>query len=267
MFLPSSISKGSKLGKKDSYLEVGTEQWLTQTGGRLTVLQALWLSAQGLAQTIRARAPWHRGPSDLEASNQFTRVAAARKELGKVLPSLQNRALDRQGQDVLNHSCRTFLLGAALITEQVFHRLDLTVTAVAALSHDDGLLHPSTQGNCFTADSVIETSFMMANLGLTESSALGARAAVISHFQPKLPDNSGAEAQLVALGASADVMGIGLRKIHPQLVREIWQEWPDVGFLTHMKKLLKGEISRAPRTRAGILALSGMPYLLRKTKA
>jgi hypothetical protein len=157
-------------------------------------------------------------------------------------------------------------LGAALTSEEAFRRLDHTVTAVAALSHDDGLLHPSTPGNCFTADSAIETSYMMADLGLPDSSAACARAAVISHFQPKLPANSSAEAQLLALGASADVMGIGLGKIHPQLVREIWQEWPDLGFLAQMKKLLKGEIRRAPRTRAGILALSGMPYLLRKSK-
>lgn len=255
------------MANRGSKLEVGTEKWLKQTGGRLTVLQALRLSAQGLAQTIQGRASWPSGPSDLEASNQFARVAASRKELDKVLSSVQIRALDRQGQDVLNHSCRTFLLGAALITEEVFHRLDLTVAAVAALSHDDGLLHPSTPGACFTADSTIETSQMMASLGLPEASAEGARAAVISHFQPRLPANPGAEAKLLALGASADVMGIGLRKIHPQLIREIWQEWPDLGFLAHMKKLLKGEITRAPRTRAGILALSGMPYLLRKTKA
>jgi hypothetical protein len=151
--------------------------------------------------------------------------------------------------------------------DEAFHRLDHTAAAVAALAHDDGLLHPSTLGNCFTADSAIEAGNMIARLGLPESSNVQSRAAVISHFQPKLPMNSGGEAQLVARGASADVMGIGLRKIHPQLIREIWQEWPDLGFLSQIKKLLKGEINRAPRTRAGILALSGMPYLLRKSKA
>ena len=255
------------MGTRSSHLPVGTEQWLRATGGRLTLFQALGISAQGFAQTIRARATGRSRLSVSEASNQFARVSAARKVLSLVLSSLQNHVLDRQGQEVLNHACRTYLLGAALMPDEAFHRLDHTAAAVAALAHDDGLLHPSTPGNCFTADSAIEASNMIASLGLPDSSNVQSRAAVISHFQPKLPMNSGAEAQLVALGASADVMGIGLSKIHAQLIREIWQEWPDLGFLSQIKKLLKGEINRAPRTRAGILALSGMPYLLRMSKA
>ena len=255
------------MGTSGSHLTVGTEQWLRVTGGRLTLFQALGISAQGFAQTISSRVSGRSRLSDAEASNQFARVSAARKELSLVLSSLQKHVLDRQGQGVLNHACRTYLLGAALVPDEIFNRLDHTAAAVAALAHDDGLLHPSTPGNCFTADSAIEANNMIASLGLPESSSVQARAAVISHFQPKLPVNSGAEAQLVALGASADVMGIGLRRIYPQLLREIWQEWPDLSFLSEIKKLFKGEVSRAPRTRAGILALSGMPYLLRKSGA
>ena len=258
--------KGSTLGIRGSHLIVGTEQWLRATGGRLTLFQALGISAQGFAQTLSSRVSGRSRLSDAEASNQFARVSAAKKELSLVLSSLQNHVLDRQGQAVLNHACRTYLLGAALVPDEVFNRLDHTAAAVAALAHDDGLLHPSTSGNCFTADSAIEANNMIASLGLPESSSEQTRAAVISHFQPKLPVNSGAEAQLIALGASADVMGIGLRKIHPQIIHEIWQEWPDLSFLYDIKKLFKREITRAPRTRAGILALSGMPYLLRNSR-
>lgn len=254
------------MGARDSDLAVGSEKWLRATGGRLTFFQALGISAQGFAQIISARVTGRSRLSDEETSNQIARVSAARKVLSLVLPSLQNQVLDRQGQEVMNHACRSYLLGAALMADEAFHRLDHTAAAVAALAHDDGLLHPSTTGNCFTADSAIEASNMIASLGLPESASVQARAAVIAHFQPKLPVNSGAEAQLVALGASADVMGIGLRRIHHQLIREIWQAYPDLGFLSQIKKLLKGEINRAPRTRAGILALSGMPYLLRKAR-
>lgn len=255
------------MGHRGSHLAVGTEEWLRVTGGRLTLLQAVGISTQGFTQIIRARVPGRIRLSDAEASNQIARVSASRKVLSLVLSSLQTHVLDRQGQGLLNHACRTYLLGAALMPDKEFQKLDHTAAAVAALAHDDGLLHPSTPGSCFTADSAIEASNMISGLGLSDSSSVQARAAVISHFQPKLPMNSGAEAQLVALGASADVMGIGLKEIQPQLVREIWQEWPDLGFLSEVKRLLKGEISRAPRTRAGVLALSGMPYLLRKSRA
>jgi hypothetical protein len=97
----------------------------------------------------------------------------------------------------------------------------------------------------------------------SQSSADVARAAVISHFQPRLPAQAGPDAQLVARGASADVMGFGLKKVNTGLMNEIWQEWPDVNFLARVKELLKGERTRAPRTRPGVLARSGMPYLLR----
>jgi hypothetical protein len=68
------------------------------------------------------------------------------------------------------------------------------------------------------------------------------------------------------LGASADVMSFGLKKVDTGLTREIWQEWPDVNFLARVKELLKGERTRAPRTRPGVLARSGMPYLLRSSR-
>jgi hypothetical protein len=71
---------------------------------------------------------------------------------------------------------------------------------------------------------------------------------------------------MIALGASADVMGIGLKKIDPELLRDIWVEWPDLGFIQEVRVLLKGERTRAPRTRPGVLAISGMPYLLRSSK-
>ncbi len=73
-------------------------------------------------------------------------------------------------------------------------------------------------------------------------------------------------AEMIALGASADVMGIGLKKIDSALQLEIWDEWPDLGFISEVRVLLKGERTRAPRTRPGVLALSGMPYLLRSSR-
>jgi hypothetical protein len=153
-----------------------------------------------------------------------------------------------------------------LVPDEAFSRLNHTVAAVAALAHDDGLIHPSKLGDCFTGDSATEAKIMLNQLGASNASVELARAAVISHFQPNLPNNSGVEAEMIALGASADVMGIGLKKIDSALQREIWDEWPDLGFISQVRVLLKGERSRAPRTRPGVLALSGMPYLLRSSR-
>jgi hypothetical protein len=245
--------------------EIGTIDWLRQTGGRLTIPQALVLSAQGLAQAGGDRFR-RRRPSPTESVAQSSRVSTARKELADVLASQRERVIERQGQPLLNHACRTFALGAALLTDDQFRRVDFTAAAVAALAHDDGLVHPSTPGNCFTADSAVEASRMMASVGASGDATDVARAAVVSHFQPKLPHGAGVDAQLVALGASADVMGFGLARIDSGILTDVWSEWPDLDFLSDVRRLLRGERTRAPRTRPGVLSFSGMPSLLRSAR-
>ena len=254
------------MSKTNQSFEVGTEPWLVETGGRLNLAQALILATQGFGQTLSDMFSARNAISVEDAKRQAARVTAAREELSKVLETQRDRVLDRQGEAVLNHTARTYLFGAALISDEIFSRLDHTVAAVAALSHDDGLIHPSKPGECFTGDSALEAQVMLKSLRVSSSSAKLARAAVISHFQPNLPAQSGAEAQMIALGASADVMGIGLKKIDSDLLSEIWNEWPDLGFIPEVRVLLKGERTRAPRTRPGVLAISGMPYLLRKSR-
>jgi hypothetical protein len=253
------------MGEQTRSFEIGTEEWLTQTGGRLSIGQALVLSGQGLAQAGRDRFS-RRRPTAAESSRQRARVDIARDELAAVLKTQRARVIERQGQALLNHACRTYLLGAALVSDELFSRANQTATAVAALAHDDGLVHPSTGGNCFTADSATEAHAMLSHVGAASADVQVARSAVISHFQPKLPEQSGADAQIVALGASADVMGFGLGRVGAELLQEMWDEWPELGFLADVKLLLKRERTRAPLTRPGVLAISGMPYLLRPAR-
>lgn len=248
--------------EKRNAFEIGTEEWLTDTGGRLTIAQAVVMSAQGLTQAVSARFNARR-PTPSEAAGQSARIAMARNKLESMLTTQRARVIERQGQPVLNHACRTYVLGAALVSDDIFERVDHTAAAVAALTHDDGLIHPSTPGNCFTSDSAVEADIMMTQLGQPKDAADVSRAAVIAHFQPRLPSNAGPDAQLVSLGASADAMGFGLRRIDRDLLIEIWHEWPDLGFLPDLKKLLIRERARAPRTRPGVLSYSGMPSLLR----
>ena len=82
--------------------EIGTEAWLDQTGGRLTIPQALALSTQGFAQSARDRVSRSR-PDQGGSSRQAARMAVARKELAVVLESQRDRVVERQGQALLNH--------------------------------------------------------------------------------------------------------------------------------------------------------------------
>lgn len=261
----TKLARGRVVSRGDGVLEVGTEEWLLKTGGRLTLRQALVLSAQGSAQVLNERLSRTR-PDATKRPGQASRIEHARVHLMSVLESQRERVLERQGQALLHHGCRTYLLGAALLDDEPFGRVNHAAAVVAALAHDDGLVHPGAPGVCFTADSAREAATMMQSLGATGDASVAARSAVIAHFQPTLPSRAGAEAQLVALGASADVMGFGLRRIDPLLAQSVWQEWPDLAFLSGVRALLKGERKRAPRTRPGVLALSGMPYLLRSAQ-
>ncbi len=174
------------MGTSGSDLEIGTDQWLVRTGGRLTLMQALKIAAQGFHQTMQSRLSRKSQHGESQASEQLGRVNKARDHLTPVLQVLRDRVIDRQGQAMLNHSCRTYLLGAALLSDEEFRRIDFTLAAVAALAHDDGLVNPSTHGNCFTADSASEANFLLEKLGMPEKSFEPARAAVIAHFQPVL---------------------------------------------------------------------------------
>ena len=246
-------------------VEIGTDEWLAATGGRLTPGQAAVLAAAGFAQLARERVSRSRGRAP-SASEQAGRLDVARRELDGVLMTERQHVVDRQGETLLNHGCRTYLLGAILVPSEVFGRADHESSIVAALTHDDGLVHPTTPGGCFTADSADEAARAMSRLGAGPEAIATARAAVISHFQPTLPPGASAEAYLVARGASADVMGFGLRGVDPGVAREIWQQWPDQGFPRGVARLLKGERTRAPRTRPGVLSMSGMPYFLRSSR-
>lgn len=245
--------------------EIGTEEWLAATGGRLTPGQATALAAAGFAQLARERVSRSRGGTP-RASEQAGRLDVARRELDGVLVTERQHVVDRQGETLLHHGCRTYLLGVLLVPSEVFGRLDQEACVVAALTHDDGLVHPTSPGGCFTADSADEAARVMSRLGAGPDEITTTRAAVISHFQPTLPPGASAEAHVVARGASADVMGFGLRGVDPGVAREIWQEWPDQGFPRVVGRLFKGERTRAPRTRAGVLSLSGMPYFLRSSR-
>jgi hypothetical protein len=245
--------------------EVGTEEWMNETGGKLTFRQAIFLATQGSAQVLFDRTNLNRiTPRDEQG--QAKRVESANRKLSSVLAIYKDRVLERQGEALLHHACRTFLLGSALVSDDVFREINFEAAAIAALAHDDGMVHPSTPGNCFTADSAKEVEEMLSKEDSSMRLVQEARAAVISHFQPILPSNASATAKMIAVGASADVMGVGLRNLSTSLHADLWQEWPDLGFIPEVKGLLKGERARAPFTRPGVLAISGMPYLLRSSK-
>jgi hypothetical protein len=172
--------------------------------------------------------------------------------------------IDDLGPAMSNHACRSFLLGALLMPADAFDHLDVDSAALAALAHDLGLVRPELSDRCFTAASAQAAQQTGSDLGMKEVSTARARDAVVAHFQPHPPPGSGPEALLLAAGTSADVMGYGMHRLHPQLRGEIWRAWPDLAFRKQFKGFLSQERARAPRSRAAVLARTGMGSLMRR---
>jgi hypothetical protein len=112
--------------------EIGTEEWLAATAGRLTPGQATALAAAGFAQLARERVSRSRGGTP-RASEQAGRLDVARRELDGVLVTERQHVVDRQGETLLHHGCRTYLLGVLLVPATILGIAALALTAEQSL--------------------------------------------------------------------------------------------------------------------------------------
>lgn len=260
---PNTGPQGSRHRKIQTTSPIGTTAWLDQTGGRLTLAQSITLSGQAMVQLTRSKLRLSRQGA-LAASEQEARMHAACQALDRAQESGDFEPVQASlGSALYNHSCRSYVLGALLLDAAAYAALDEEVAVAAALTHDAGLVQPNNDDRCFTVASMaITRTSMEQRLGASDRMST-AQDAVVAHFQPRPPFGSGSETRLLALGASADIMGFGLNVIAPSIKSDLWAKWPDLDISQRFTALLRKERARAPRTRAAVLSRTGMTLLMR----
>jgi HD domain len=236
--------------------DVGTYSWVDRTGGLLTGAERRSLLPP-LARTHAVNAVGRL--SMLARLNTGLRAQVDPAQL--VLPSSAlTRAAVTQAQRrlspaLLNHSYRTFVLGAALGALEGL-TVDRELLFAAALLHDTGL--PNGEENVdFTRSSARIAQDVAEEVGLSPAATETMRTAITLHYNPRVALAHGPVAHLLAAGAGLDVVGMRSWQLPQRVLASVVEQHPRLGFKGEFAAAFRAEAARVPRGRARFLRRYG----------
>ena len=143
-----------------------------------------------------------------------------------------------------NHLMRTYSFGALLLGAQG-RSFDPEVAFAAAMLHDLGLAEPYiSPDRRFEIDGADAAARFLSEHGRSADESERVWQAVALHLYPFLSAHVAPEAALVALGAAADAVGLGLEQLAPADVDEVLAAYPRLGF---KEGAIQGIISQCER--------------------
>jgi len=236
--------------------DLGTLSWVDRTGGQLSRAERLSLLGP-LARTHAANAAGR--------LSMMARVNTGRR--ARVAPSLLippsstlteaavEQAQRRLSPALLNHSYRTFTFGAALGALEGL-TVDTELLFAAALLHDTGL--PTNDRDVdFTRDSARVARDVAEEVGLSSAATETMRTAITLHYSPRVPLARGPVAYLLSAGAGVDVAGLRSWQLPPDLLAEVVDQHPRLGFKDEFTAAFRAEAARVPGGRAQFLRRYG----------
>jgi hypothetical protein len=231
--------------------EVGTYPWVERTGGQLTAVERRHLArplAASLASSLTGRLAM------LLRLNTGRRHDPHVRRRGGVRAARRGPR-DRLSTALLNHSHRTFLLGAAL-GELEGLDVDREVLYAAALLHDVGL--PSRVPSVdFTHASACVAGQVAEQVGLSTAATDTLRNAITLHYNPGVSLAHGPVAYLLSAGAAADVVGLRTWQLPPALLSDVVTAHPRAGFKREFAAAFRAEAGQVPQGRAAYLRRYG----------
>lgn len=153
---------------------------------------------------------------------------------------------------LFNHCMRTYLFGA--LHEQHHGRsYDAEAGFIAASLHDLGLLKAyETEGRPFEVDSANAAEKLALQNGLSPQVAtLIWNAAAMHDMRWAIVEKQNPTVELVAAGASADVLGPDEEMISRAATAEVLQAFPRLGFKVRFTQLLTDHCARKPLSQLG----------------
>ena len=236
--------------------DLGTYSWVDRTGGQLTGAERRSL-VPPLARTHAVNAVGR-----LSMLARLNTGLRAQVDPAQLVPpsSALTRAAVAQAQRrlspaLLNHSFRTFALGAALgVLEGL--TVDRELLFAAALLHDTGL--PTAERNVdFTRSSARIARDVAEEVGLSPAATETMSTAITLHYSPRVTLAHGPVAYLVAAGAGADVVGLRSWQLPTDLLASVVEQHPRLGFKGEFVAAFREEAARVPRGRAQFLRRYG----------
>jgi len=226
----------------------GTLNWIDSTGGRVTALDRLLMTAQA----IQAR-----------AKRKFSPKRLSNRRVEDIMPpdsaiALEALSLCRDASPLflLNHCLRTYFW--ARLLDERDEKIDQEALFVATMLHDLGLA-PGHRLSCYSADECFsavgarEAEAMALRHNWDEVRARRTADAISLHLNVVIDDCHGPEARLVRLGSGADTAGLGMSRLHLHQKEEVLRRYPRHGMKEGLVPLLESEALERPHCRMAFL--------------
>jgi hypothetical protein len=148
-----------------------------------------------------------------------------------------------------NHCLRTFLFGD-LLGKRDGLKCDRELLYLGAVMHDLGLTERFGGEQRFEVDGADAARAFVLEHGLSDEKAEIVWDAIALHTSLGIAEHKQPEIALVHLGASADVMGMRIADISPEIVEQVLEAYPRLGFNASMTELLVSQVKQKPQVAA-----------------
>jgi hypothetical protein len=148
-----------------------------------------------------------------------------------------------------NHCLRTFWFGD-LLGKRDGLKCDRELLYLGAVMHDLGLTERFGGEQRFEVDGADAARAFVLKHGLSDEKAEIVWDAIALHTSLGIASHKQPEIALVHLGASADVMGMRIADISPEIVEQVLEAYPRLGFNASMTELLVSQVKQKPQVAA-----------------
>ena len=146
-----------------------------------------------------------------------------------------------------NHVCRTYAFGV-LAARQSGLRYDPELFYVAAMLHDLGLTEAHQGDDRFEVDGAEAAAAFLARQNVEQSRIDRVWDAIALHTTFSIPQKKSPEAALVQIGAGVDVGVLPHDQITPEVMEQLLDAYPRLGFKRAMEDALSRVYTRKPMT-------------------
>lgn len=243
--------------------ELGSWEWLCETGGSLTGRQRFEL-LPGLLRTFGQFV----GDRLWLALGRKRPLSYSVDDLWPLAPDspichrADEEARELQSAPVVNHAYRTWVFGNALaMLDEV--RLDREVFHVGSLLHDAGL-ESCKEAQCFTYRSAEAAQAVARKVAFDEQRTLQIMNGIANHITPGLSKEDQSVGYYLQVGAMADLMGLRAWELPSELLSRTNERFPRLDAHRELSRRWRAESKAVPSGRAHYAhAWGGFAHIVR----
>ncbi len=243
--------------------ELGSWEWLCETGGSLTARQRVEL-LPGLLRTFGQFV----GDRLWLALGRRRSLSLSVHDLWPVAPDssichrADEEARELQSAPLVNHAYRTWVFGSALAMLDEA-RLDREVFHVGSLLHDAGI-ETCKEAQCFTYRSAEAAQTVAREVAFDEQRTLQIMDGIANHITPGLRKEDQSVGYYLQAGAMADLMGLRAWELPSELLSRTEERFPRLNVHREVSQRWLAESKAVPSGRAHYAqAWSGFAYIVR----